>query len=162
VEEEDEEDEGMLQRAVSRLQHVLQLLHATLLNHLHRSWRRMVLEDARTTLMDFPRALRATHAALVRATRAQGTTSWRLERLIREIEHPAPVEVSSGACNLFSSPRACECAVVMPSAFSAIFALAYVVGGLLGMCASPASMQLDADAHDEGISETAATSETVA
>jgi len=157
-EEEEEEEEATLRRAVSRLQHVLQLLHATLLNHLHRSWRRMVLEDARTTLMDFPCALRATRAALVRATRAQGTTAWRLESLVREIEHPTPVEVSSGPCHLFSSSRACECAVVMPSAFSAIFALAYVVGGLLGICASPASMRSDADEHDDEVSETAAIS----
>jgi hypothetical protein len=57
----------------------LQAMHARLLVHLIDLWKKMRAEDPRTTLLDFPRALRATHAHMVRTLAAgrPGAHAWR-------------------------------------------------------------------------------------
>ncbi len=55
---------GGVDAAVSELTRCLACMHAVLLRHLHRNWRRQAATSPRLTIMDFPPALKATHRHL--------------------------------------------------------------------------------------------------
>lgn len=75
-EEGEEEDEAVAdERRVARLLRSLQAMHVRLLIHLSDTWKKMRQQRPSTNLMDFPRALRATHTHMQRSLKPAGQAS---------------------------------------------------------------------------------------
>lgn len=131
--------------SVRRLAYALTALHSRLVSHLGRTWTAMSARPG-TTLMDFPKALRATYAVMRRAldagpaAHAAGPAPWRLERVVLALESAEwaePLEEPPAASGFVECLEPLSAAVsklvVRPTAW-ALRGAAAVVVGVVGLC----------------------------